>query len=73
MPPAEVAGDPDATRHFYAPDAATLNAVYEEVANRLSELRLSKQARPGLRQDDPICWQCLDVAGGGAHTRSEIV
>jgi len=37
-----VASDPDGSHYFYAPDAAALNDVFEEVANSLSELRLSK-------------------------------
>ncbi|MGE0747170.1 MAG: VWA domain-containing protein [Rhodospirillales bacterium] len=37
-----IASDPDDTYYKYAPDAAALEAVFTEVANGLSELRLSK-------------------------------
>lgn len=37
-----VASGPNAPYYHYAPDAATLNTVFQEVANHLSELRLSK-------------------------------
>lgn len=38
----EVATGPDAPFYHYAPDATTLERVFKEVANHLSELRLSK-------------------------------
>jgi Flp pilus assembly protein TadG len=38
----QVATKPEAPYYHYAPDPATLNAVFTEVANHLSELRLSK-------------------------------
>lgn len=38
----EVASGPDSPYYHYAPDAATLSQVFKEVANNLSELRLSK-------------------------------
>lgn len=38
----EVATTPDSPFYQYAPDAATLSQVFKEVANALSELRLSK-------------------------------
>lgn len=37
-----VASDPDSSYYFYAPNATALSAVFTEVANGLSELRLSK-------------------------------
>ncbi|MCE2510621.1 MAG: VWA domain-containing protein [Alphaproteobacteria bacterium] len=37
-----VATEPDAPYYHYAPDAATLQQVFQEIANHLSELRLSK-------------------------------
>lgn len=37
-----VASSPDAPYYYYAPDADTLRQVFREVANHLSELRLSK-------------------------------
>jgi hypothetical protein len=37
----EVASSPDAPFYHYAPDAETLQQVFKEVANHLSELRLS--------------------------------
>ena len=41
-PGALVAGEPDAPCYHYAPDSTTLQTVFQEVANYLSELRLSK-------------------------------
>jgi hypothetical protein len=38
----QVATTPDKPFYNYAPDAATLQTVFREVANNLSELRLSK-------------------------------
>ena len=38
----EVASGPDAPYYHYAPDSTTLQTVFQEVANHLSELRLSK-------------------------------
>lgn len=38
----EVASGPEAPYYHYAPDSATLQTVFKEVANHLSELRLSK-------------------------------
>lgn len=38
----EIASGPDAPFYHYAPDAAALEQVFKEVANHLSELRLSK-------------------------------
>lgn len=38
----DVASGPDAPFYFFAPDAASLNSAFQEVANSLSELRLSK-------------------------------
>ncbi len=38
----DVASGPDAPFYFYAPDASSLNAAFQQVANSLSELRLSK-------------------------------
>jgi len=38
----DVASGPDAPYYFYAPDAATLNSAFQQIANNLSELRLSK-------------------------------
>lgn len=38
----EIASGPDSPFYHYAPDAATLQQVFKEVANNLSELRLSK-------------------------------
>ena len=38
----EVASGPDAPFYHYAPDAATLQQVFREVANNLSELRISR-------------------------------
>lgn len=38
----EVASSPDPPFYNYAPDAATLQQIFHEVANNLSELRLSK-------------------------------
>lgn len=38
----EVATGPDSPYYHYAPDGAALRAVFREVANNLSELRLSK-------------------------------
>ena len=38
----EIASGPDAPYYHYAPDASTLQTVFQEVANHLSELRLSK-------------------------------
>ena len=37
-----VATEPEAPFYQYAPDADSLRAVFREVANNLSELRLSK-------------------------------
>jgi Mg-chelatase subunit ChlD len=37
-----VASGPDAPYYHYAPDADTLQDVFHEIANHLSELRLSK-------------------------------
>lgn len=37
-----VASGPDSPFYHYAPDAATLQTVFHEIANHLSELRLSK-------------------------------
>lgn len=37
-----IASDPDSSYYFYAPDATALTQVFTEVANGLSELRLSK-------------------------------
>jgi len=38
----EVASSPDSPFYHYAPDATALNQVFREVANHLSNLRLSK-------------------------------
>ena len=38
----EVASGPDAPYYHYAPDSSALQTVFKEVANHLSELRLSK-------------------------------
>ena len=38
----EIASGPDAPYYHYAPDGSTLQTVFQEVANHLSELRLSK-------------------------------
>lgn len=38
----QVATTPTSPYYYYAPDPSTLNAVFTEVANHLSELRLSK-------------------------------
>ncbi len=38
----EIASGPDAPYYHYAPDSTTLQTVFQEVANHLSELRLSK-------------------------------
>lgn len=38
----EIATGPDAPFYFFAPDAASLTQAFREVANNLSELRLSK-------------------------------
>lgn len=38
----DIASGPDAPFYFYAPDAAALSQAFREVANNLSELRLSK-------------------------------
>jgi len=38
----QVASGPDSPFYHYAPDAATLEQVFHEIANNLSELRLSK-------------------------------
>jgi len=38
----DVASGPDAPFYFYAPDADTLNSAFQQIANNLSELRLSK-------------------------------
>jgi hypothetical protein len=38
----EIASGPDAPYYHYAPDASMLQTVFQEVANHLSELRLSK-------------------------------
>jgi len=38
----EIASGPDAPYYHYAPDPRTLQTVFQEVANHLSELRLSK-------------------------------
>jgi len=38
----EVASGPDSPYYHYAPDADTLSQVFREVANHLSQLRLSK-------------------------------
>ena len=37
-----VASGPDAPYYYYAPDATALNGAFHEIANHLSELRLSK-------------------------------
>ena len=37
-----VASSQDSPYYHFAPDAAALNTVFQEVANHLSELRLSK-------------------------------
>lgn len=37
-----VASDPKDRHYFYAPDGATLNSIFHQIANDLSELRLSK-------------------------------
>ncbi len=38
----EIASGPDSPFYHYAPDSATLSQVFREVANNLTELRLSK-------------------------------
>tara|TARA_B100000676_G_scaffold271211_1_gene288395 strand:- start:629 stop:751 length:123 start_codon:yes stop_codon:yes gene_type:complete len=38
----EIASGPDAPYCHYAPDGSTLQTVFQEVANHLSELCLSK-------------------------------
>lgn len=38
----DVASGPDAPFYFFAPDAGALNAAFQQIANSLSELRLSK-------------------------------
>ena len=38
----EIATGPDSPYYHYAPDGDALRAVFREVANHLSELRLSK-------------------------------
>lgn len=37
-----IASDPDSSYYFYAPDADSLNSVFTDVANSLTQLRLSK-------------------------------
>lgn len=38
----QVASGPDSPYYYYAPDAATLQSIFREIANHLSQLRLSK-------------------------------
>jgi hypothetical protein len=38
----EIASGPDAPYYFFAPDGDTLRRVFREIADNLSELRLSK-------------------------------
>ena len=45
----KVASGPDAPYYDYAPDPTALKGAFHEIANHLSELRLSKQGAPHPR------------------------